>query len=345
MTNKSVPGFNAIIDQVKPVTLLTTLVQKGTVPHALLFTGIDGVGKRTAARALAMACNCAMGEPDVRANGRAAVDLPCGQCRACRKIESGTHPDIISIEPINSIVRIAQVRQLLETLALKPYEARQRVVIMADAQALNPEAGNALLKILEEPPDRTLLILTAHQTSDLLPTIVSRCQHIRFGPLSMPSLVKLLMESKGLEADNAAVIAQLAHGSVTKAFKLHRDNWNVRRNWLLNELTTLGSQSVGLKLAWAAKLGQNKAQLDDSLEVLKVWLRDLVVFRYSPEKIINKDLTDKVQYASQGVDTKGLIAKINAIAEAQKKIEANANTRLTLEALVLRLTESQAGCS
>jgi DNA polymerase-3 subunit delta' len=334
-----VPGFNAIIDQVKAVKLLATLVQKSAVPHALLFTGIDGVGKRTAARVLAMACNCLMGRTDVPADDRAPADVPCGRCRSCRKIESGTHPDIISVQPINSIIRIAQVRQLCDTLALKPYEARQRVVIMSDAQALNPEAGNALLKILEEPPDRTLLILTARQTSDLLPTIVSRCQHIRFGPVSTANLKKLLIESKGLEENTAAVIAQLANGSVTKAFRLHRDNWTARRNWLLNELVTLVSQPINLKLAWAAQLSRNKTQLDDSLEVLKVWLRDLIVFRYSPEKIINKDLTDKVQYASQGVDIKALLAKIEAIGEAQKKIEANTNIRLTLETLVLQLTE------
>jgi len=339
LTPRSVPGFSSIIGQAKPVKLLTTLLQRETLPHALLFTGIDGVGKRTAAKTLAMACNCV---PSNRLSAHPkdpVLDLPCGQCRSCRKIESGTHPDILALAPTDGIIRIAQVRQLCETLSLKPYEARRRVVVLADAQALNPEAGNALLKVLEEPPDRTLLILTARQRSDLLPTIVSRCQHIRFGPLAASHVAKLLTASRDLDPEAAGIIAQLSHGSFTRALKLHRDNWITRRDWLIDGLTKLPSQTVTLKLAWAAQLGQNKAHLEDALEVLQIWLRDLAVYRHNPQKIINKDLTEKIQYASQGVDPKAFIAKIHVLAKTQKKIEANANIRLALETMVLQLTK------
>jgi len=339
LTPRSVPGFSSIIGQTKPVKLLTTLLNKGTIPHALLFTGIDGIGKRTAAKTLAMACNCTSGRRSPTHPSAPPLDPPCGQCRSCRKIESGAHPDILTLAPTDAIIRIAQVRQLCETLALKPYEARQRVVILSDAQALNPEAGNALLKILEEPPDRTLLVLTARQNSDLLPTIVSRCQHIRFGPLSASNVAKLLTTSKDLDPDTASIIAQLSHGSFTRALKLHRDNWIPRRDWLIDGLTKLPSQSVTLKLAWAAQLGQNKAHLEDALEVLQIWLRDLAVFPHNPQKIINKDLTDKIQYASQRVDPKALTARIHVLAETQKKIQANANIRLALETMVLQMTK------
>jgi DNA polymerase-3 subunit delta' len=225
---------------------------------------------------------------------------------------------------------------------MKPYEARQRVVVLADAQALNPEAGNALLKVLEEPPKHTLLVLTARQRSDLLPTIVSRCQHVRFGPLPPASIAELLTTSHDVAPDAATRLAQLARGSVTRALKLHRENWVTRRNGLIDELMKLPSQPVTLQLAWAGQLGRNKARLEDSLEILQIWLRDLMVYGHNPQKIINKDLTDKIQYASQGVDTKALGAAFHALEEAQRKIDANANIRLTLEAMVLQLSNLSA---
>ena len=168
------PGFDSIIDQERPIRILLSLLFHGTIPHALLFTGIEGVGKKTAAVALAMACNCR----------RPVAVEPCGECAACRKIAAGAHPDILRVSPAGAMIKIDQIRELCQVLTMKPYEARVRVVIIADAHTLNPAAGNALLKMLEEPPARTVLILTAPQTGDLLPTIVSRCQHIRFKPIA-----------------------------------------------------------------------------------------------------------------------------------------------------------------
>ena len=186
-------GFDSIIEQERPVRILKTLYRKGTIPHALLFIGQQGVGKRSAAIAFAMICNCIGMEtpPPSRSNAQTRLrspvirtDEPCGACPACRKIMSGNHPDVIHVKPTGAIIKIAQVRSLCEALSMKPYEAKMRVVIVTDAHTMNPSAGNALLKMLEEPPDRTILILTAPQRVDLLPTIVSRCQPVRFNPIT-----------------------------------------------------------------------------------------------------------------------------------------------------------------
>ena len=192
------PGFESIIGQDRPIRILTTLLQAGAVPHALLFTGIEGIGKQNAAVVFAMACNCAGGhansEPESEINAsvngddstkRPPITNPCGICKPCRKIESGSHPDFIRIKPAGAFIKIEQIRALCQTLAMKPYEAGMRVVVISDAQEMNSAAGNALLKVLEEPPAGTILILVANHTSGLLPTIVSRCRHIRFNPISM----------------------------------------------------------------------------------------------------------------------------------------------------------------
>ena len=345
--------FESIVGQEQPIRLLTTLLQNETIPHALLFIGIEGVGKQTAAIALAMACNCMAIKPKyfsermkTRSDGYTPYNQittinPCGCCKSCRKIESGNHPDIILLKPSGPFIRIGQIRDLCGTLAMKPYEARLRVVIISDAQALNPAAGNALLKVLEEPPERTILILTAMQTSDLLPTVVSRCQHIRFNPIPRKNLEELLIEKQGVHPDDAKVIAIMANGSFSKALfmsrSLNRSNWINRRIWLINEVESLSSRPIGSLMALAAKLSKNKELLADSLEVIKSWLRDLIIFKYHPEKIINKDLKDKIQRASMKMTDALLLSKIDYIQSAQKNIRANTNLRLTLEVLIMRL--------
>ncbi|MDM8525584.1 DNA polymerase III subunit delta' [Desulfococcaceae bacterium HSG8] len=331
---------------------LSAFIRKETIPHALLFTGIEGVGKRTSAMTFAMACNCpsvvscqssVVSGPLTTDNGQLTTDNgPCGDCRSCRKIRSGSHPDISLVEPSGTFIRIAQIRELCHTLSMKPYEARMRVVIIANAQAMNPEAGNALLKVLEEPPERTVLILTAIQTSDLLPTIVSRCQHIRFDPIPRERLETLLLEKKQIRPDDAEVIATLANGSYSKAFSISRTNWINRRKWLIRELESLVIEKQGhgtaRMLAFAERLSKNKDILPDLLEVMKTWLRDIVVCKYDPEKIINRDLGDSIQHASRKITVASLLSKIKSVDSARKNLRANANLRLTMEVLVCQLS-------
>jgi len=223
-----VPGFESIIDQKLPIRILTTCLRDGNIPHALLFTGIDGVGKRTTALLFSMACNC-----EQLASGifqKRLDDIPCCRCRSCKKVESANHPDIIHIKHSGNIIKIAQIRSLCHTLSMRPYEAKKRVVLISEAQTLNAEAGNALLKVLEEPPEHTLIILTALNTANLLPTIVSRCQEIRFGPVSQENLMRLLLHEKGMEAEAARVIAAMANGSISKALVMGDDIWINLRN-------------------------------------------------------------------------------------------------------------------
>jgi DNA polymerase III subunit delta' len=339
-----VPGFDSIIGQRFTIGLLQAFLRKGTVPHALLFTGMAGVGKRTTAKTFAMALNCrgadalSVGENDPAA----ATAKPCGRCRTCRQILNGSHPDVIVIEPQAGILRIDQVRKLLGTLALKPFSARQRVVIIADAQTMNAEAGNALLKVLEEPPADTKLILTALQKSDLLPTIVSRCRHARFNPLSVQAMETLLADVQGLDGQQAATIAELAGGSFSKAQRLLEARWQTERDWLiraagLDQPAGLPQRSMTVALAFAAQLSQRKDQIQDLLDMLKAWIRDLSIWPYGPQYIVNRDcLTLLAQSRSQISDQK-LLDLWDCVAAAQKDIAANANLRLTLDVMALRM--------
>ncbi|QTA90280.1 DNA polymerase III subunit delta' [Desulfonema magnum] len=335
---------------------LITFLQKDAIPHALLFTGIEGVGKRTAAMAFAMACNCSQlsvvsKQRDEDTDSYSLTTDKCN-CRSCKKIRSGNHPDITLIEPSGVFIRIGQIREVCHTLGMKPYEARTRVVIIANAHTMNAEAGNALLKVLEEPPDRTVLILTATQTSDLLPTIVSRCQLMRFDPVPREELRTLLIEKQNLGSEDAMVIATLANGSYSRAISMSRSNWINQRNWLIHELEAIAGNGLkpfpGVRVfAFAERLLKSKDILPDLLEVMKTWLRDVILCRLAleagqgidPEKVINRDLTNSIQHASRQITVASLLSKIKAIQTAQKSLRSNANLRLTLEVLAMKLAE------
>jgi DNA polymerase-3 subunit delta' len=335
-------GFDQIRDQQRPVRLLAAFIRKDRIPHALIFSGVDGVGKKSAARALALVCNCERRQaqgPAAERNREASPDLPvaCHECRPCRWILAGNHPDVIRVDPIGPMIRIDQIRILIRTLSQKPYGGGRRVVIIADAHTMNPEAGNALLKMLEEPPAGTVLILTAPQTSDLLPTIVSRCQHVRFRPLTTGTLTSLLIEQEGLAPAEAEIVGQIAAGSYTRAVSMYRDGWVARRNWIISELNALRNQTVVHRMALAEQLAATKKHLPDALGCMANYYRDLLVWRYHPGTIINRDLELEIEQAAGQQRVGDLIARIRATQEARKRLKANANPRLTMETLLLQL--------
>ena len=333
------PGFDSIIDQERPIRILASFLTHGTIPHALLFTGIEGVGKRTAAIAFAMACNCTGGprEKGAGVGGPPISAQACGECSACRKIAAGLHPDVLRVLPDGPQIKIEQVRDLCQSLALKPYEARVRVAVVAEAHRLTTAAGNALLKMLEEPPDGTVLILTAPQTADLLPTIVSRCRHLRFKPMARKHLAAMLVRAYGFTAEEAALTAAMANGSVTRALAMQRSHWVRRRNWFLSELAALPRRPAASLLVLAERVAQVKEDIPDYLELAASWVRDLAVARHDPERITHQDLRTEIAAAAHRVSEGFVPVASTGLAEIQRRIQANANPRLSLEALLIRL--------
>jgi DNA polymerase-3 subunit delta' len=346
-----VTGFSSLIAQHQPVNILNAILRRGKVPHALLFTGIEGVGKQTAAILFAMALNCKKRKADPDAGtedgegAAAGSTTPCGHCRSCRKIESGNHPDIVRIRPTGPFIRIDQIRELRSVLAMKPYEAEYRTVLITEAHRMNAEAGNALLKMLEEPPARTILILTAVTAADMLPTIVSRCRHIRFNPIPIPRLARELMETEKMPSENAQALAVLSGGSLSKARELPKSNWIQRRRWLLENFEELFSRRhptlhINKLFAMASVLYPNKELVTDCLEILKTIYRDILVSRYQPENLLNPDGGEFITDAANRMEEGDVMAAIGAIDTALDRIRGNANARLVLETLFLTLAKS-----
>ncbi len=337
------PGFDDIIGQQLPVRILQTLLHRRTLPHALLFTGIAGIGKRMAAEIVAMALNC---QGKIPSPPRSDA---CGRCRSCRQIRSGNHPDIIRIEPRGSFIRVDQVRHLLGILAMKPFSAAHRVAIIAESQTMNPESANALLKALEEPPADTTLILTARQTSDLLATIVSRCRHIPFNRLKKDDIAVRLGAERDLDASTAETVAALAEGSFARAEGLIDGRWSGSLGWMiraagLDRPDSPDRPTASAALAFAGRLAAEKENAGELLELLRVWVRDLAIWPYQPDLVVHQDRRQQLQRVRETLDDHRLLTIWAAVEKARKDIAANGNLKLTLEIMALRMIHRADAC-
>jgi DNA polymerase-3 subunit delta' len=213
------------------VSVLRTNLQSGRFPHAFLFVGPEGVGKRTFARTLAMALLC-------ERNAEALLD-PCETCPGCVQVRAGTHPDLIeAARPEDrQELPIRVIRELCAEFGLKPARGARKIAIVDDVDDMNDEAANAFLKTLEEPPPGAVLILIGTSAELQLQTIVSRCQVVRFDPISEPDLAALLVE-EGVATDpsDAARLAALGEGSVSRATGLADPDLERFRRGLIDEL-------------------------------------------------------------------------------------------------------------
>lgn len=177
---------------------LTHIIRTKTIPNALLFYGHENTGRKEAALMFAKGCNCTGGS-----------GFFCGACAPCRKIDHNSHPDMVWIDPPagKQVITISQIRELSGILASRPNEARHRMVLISKADAMNVQAQNALLKMLEEPPDHTFFILLAVKTDFLLPTIISRCRKIRFKPLSTKMIADRLVSEFHTDPELARIVS------------------------------------------------------------------------------------------------------------------------------------------
>jgi DNA polymerase III subunit delta' len=211
--------FRDITGHNRTLALLTRSIAASSLPPSLLFTGVSGVGKRRAAVALAQTLNCPAPQHDVAQAEPGPLILAidaCGECPSCRRITRSVHPDVIVIEPDPDTgnIKVDEVRALNERIGYRPFEARWRVVIIDDADAMLDAAQNALLKTLEEPPSSSVFVLITARPDDLLPTVRSRCPRIRFGPLTTGEVAAILEREHRIAATEAQALAAVAGGSV-----------------------------------------------------------------------------------------------------------------------------------
>ena len=332
-----------ILGQTRPLNLLRSYLANDTIPHAFLFLGPDGVGKKTAARYFARALNCL--DPSFTCNKDSNQEttagiqgLGCGQCRPCRLIAENKHPDVLYLFPDGAFIKVDQVRRLIDALALKPVEARMRAVIIEDVQHMNPAAANALLKTLEEPYPATIFILTAPAAAEVMPTILSRCQRVTFQPLTAATLQELL-NVYAPETQNWEHIAYLSGGSLSRARELLKPETMRRRAWLLSEMAALPQAAPARILSLANELNKTRQNLNFDLNIMLSWFRDAVALKINGAAIINRDFMAELQYNDIFNTLKSLNERLSLIQNTTAALTSgtNSNPRLGLEYLLFAL--------
>jgi DNA polymerase III subunit delta' len=336
--------FRDLVNQQHAQIILRGALRSGHVSHAYLFVGPSGVGRTAAARAFAQALLCVTGADDA-----------CGECHACRRVAAGTHPDLRIISPGKSetgaerrAVGIDQVRDLKHEAGYPPYEAKWKVFIVEDADAMRAEAANSLLKVLEEPPQGMVIILIAESASAVFPTLVSRSQVVRFNFVSAPEIAQALVERAGIPAERARYLAALAGGRMGVALQAATAGEEpfARRAEVVRALREIERGDIVTRLDAAEAVSRQKDGVEPWLDIAELWFRDLLVWQETqdPALLVNLDARREIAEWAGRASPDGIRRAIEGIEEAKAHLGRNLNSRLVLESLFARLdTRARAG--
>lgn len=359
-------GFDKIIGQELAKRVLTRAAREQQPAHAYLFLGLEGTGKLTTAVEFAKALNC----ENPQAGGA------CGGCVVCRSIEHDSLPDVRIWSPDGRNTKIEQMREMRDLAVLRPMRARWKVNIIEQADTLNEESANCILKLVEEPPHYLVNILLYRSAAAVLPTIRSRCMLVRFTQVAAGELVERLVRDFGVGSDEARFLAAYSQGCPGKAIRLIRNPEFVQRR---DAVADIAAAVAGRSNRWAAlrlaellrDVGKSSAEPDESqdysdsaepdlaapdaakaarknvrdtavesLELLLIWYRDLLAakLRGDEAELVNADRRDRIVAQAAAYPHAGrLLNAVEAILQAKRHIIGNANPQIVTEALLIRL--------
>jgi len=354
----------AVKGQDRAVEALRAALRSATLHHAYLFAGPSGVGKELTALGFVQSLLC--------------LERPqegCGTCGICTRVQKHNHPDVTWVMPEEEQVRrglagrsdfsgtasreikVEQVRQLQERLSYRPLEGAFKVALIISSEQLNAMAQNALLKTLEEPPPRTLMILLTSSLDKLLPTLRSRCSKVYFGPLPRALLAAEVAHRRKLDPATADLVAVMAAGSLGQALEYDVDKLKRRRD-VIERFEAVTAKDARTVLRFAEDFGSSREDALSALEILSLWIRDVAIFRaggggparhensaqpealakeaLAKDALANKDLRELLEKVAPRYDEAGLHRRREMLGVASRAILRNGAARLQLERMLLR---------
>ncbi len=342
--------FSTLIGNDEVKESLRRLLSGGRLPGSMLFTGEEGIGKKLFALELAKALNCRQ---------RKGVEA-CDQCSSCKRLSRSAfppftsdddnkermiwseHADVAMVRPHKQIIRVKPMRELEREANFRPFEGTARVFIVEDADYMNDQAANALLKTLEEPPPASHLILTTSNPTALLATIRSRCQMIRFAPIAAAEVERFLIAQKALSDDDARLLARTSQGSIGRALAGDVETYRDRRETMLGvlrALTVTQDRVELLHLAEGLATAKDRNEYEQRLDALEILIRDAWALTLGRPggTIVNGDLLAPLQPIAAELKSEQAAAWLKQIEELRGTLEVNINRKIASDALLLTM--------
>ena len=335
--------FRTIAGHSRLLSLLSRVIARDAMPPAVLMAGPAGIGKRRTAMAVAQAINCL--QP--RSSAEFERDA-CGECASCKRIARLVHPDVIVIEPGDSgSIKIEQMRDVIDRSQYRPFEGRRRAVIIDEADAAGADAQSALLKTLEEPPSASVFILVSSMPDALLPTVLSRCPRLRFGPLTPAEVARVLMQDHGYSEQDARAAAADADGSIGRALESRSEDLTEAREAAERILQETARNTDPVKRIHLARdltegkgtPAEERNRLAVQLRSLGSLLRDVGIIASGADRVMlaNADLETRLEKLSSSYDAERSLRAYAAVDRALAALDRNASPKVVADWLLLEL--------
>ena len=327
-------SFKDVVGHKDILKYISSAVENNRVSHAYILNGERGSGKKMLANLFAMTLLCETGDNE-----------PCGKCHSCKQAESGNHPDIIRVthEKPNSI-SVDDIRtQVNNTVDIKPYQGPYKVYIIPQADMMTPQAQNAILKTIEEPPSYAVFLLLTENAETLLPTINSRCVMLKLRNIKDTLIKKYLMENLEIPDYKADMCTAFAQGNMGRAIMLaNSDHFNEIREEAVQLLKHINEMELNEIVAAVKNISVYKLEITDYLDIIMIWYRDVFLYKATKEidKVVFKDQLQSIKEQARKSSYEGIELILESLEKAKARLKANVNFDLVMELLFLTIKEN-----
>jgi len=331
-----VANFNDIIGQDSLKEHLKTAIETDKVSHAYIINGDRCMGKEFIAKIFAMALQCEDNNDTE----------PCEKCHSCKQALSGNHPDIIYLTHEKpGVISVDDIRrQINSDVMIKPYQGPKKIYIISEAEKMTPQAQNALLKTLEEPPEYAVIILLTANAEALLPTIISRTIILNMKAVADKKVKKYLMEVMEAPDYKADICVAFARGNLGKARLLAAgEEFDKIKDQAIGLLKNLSKMDISEIIAAIKMINELKFEVADYFDILSIWYRDVLLFKATRDlsHLIFKEEYHYIKIVADTCTYEGIEDIIEALEKAKIRLQANVNFELTLELLLLTIKEKE----
>lgn len=326
--------FSKIIGHEKIIEYFQNAITMDKVSHAYILNGADKSGKMMLAEAFAAALQCEKGGTS-----------PCGECHSCKQAAGRNQPDIIYVthEKPNTLGVEDIRKQLNDDIVLKPYSSRYKIYIIDEAEKMNVQAQNALLKTIEEPPAYARIFLLTTNADSFLPTILSRCVRLDLKAVADDKIRRFLMEEKQVPDYQADICVAFAQGNVGKAIELAgSENFNEMKNSALQLIKRLKDIDLYEMTEAVKQITEYKLEITDYFDLMMIWYRDVLLYKATADanKLIFQDQIYDIKKAASHSSYEGIENILKALEKAKARLRANVNFELVIELLLLTIKEN-----